>query len=392
MGEPKTLDEVFDYLLQYPATHTPRIKPEPHFTAQVDRRGDNLVVEMKDVEGVVTDAEVERYLEEHNFEPELWSVTGMKHSTWTRANGEDGHSVKYTFVKATHAESLNLDIDHLVDRVLSNADASHPCLTEDNSAFVLAIGDLQIGKADGDGVEGTIARAIGFIDEAAERYVGDGAIPGHVHIAWLGDHIEGFESQKGANVWRTPLGLTDQLRIMRRIMLYAVQTFAPLCSRLTMAAVPGNHGRVTSNGAMTTYSDNFDTDCLIAVSDAVKMAPEAYGHVEFFVPAEDELTVVVEVGGAVVAHAHGHQWSPGKHMRWWKDQSFGGYLGGADILLAGHLHHLLIDTEGKRMFLQVPSLESESTWWRHRKGTPGNPGVVTMVIRDGKVPTIGVIS
>src|ERR1700754_3407793 len=99
-------------------------------------------------------------------------------------------------------------------------------------------------------------------------------------------------------------------------MLHAVELFAPLAGRVSMAAVPGNHGEAVrfAGRGVTRYDDSHDTEALIAVHDAAQLNPAAFGHVEFYVPQTDELTVVVDFAGTIVAHAHGHQWRPGKHF------------------------------------------------------------------------------
>jgi predicted phosphodiesterase len=268
---------------------------------------------------------------------------------------------------------------------------------EGEHGFIIALGDMQFGKIDGDGVEGTLARTIDYLDKAAdlvETYRKRFDI-GHVHVAWLGDHIEGFVSQGGANTWRTPLSLNEQIRLTRRVMLHALHNVADLAQRVSMVAVPGNHGepqRFAGKG-VTRYDDSHDTESLIAVADAAELNANAFGHVEFYVPATDELTVVTEVAGTVVAHAHGHQWKPGKHFDWWKGQAFNreSSLYQADLLLAGHLHHEHVDSDGKRLFIQPPAMESESTWWRHATGTTGYPGLVVAITKDGVTSPLEVV-
>jgi len=362
-------------------------------TTRLEDKGGELSVEMNDTKGAVNGVVVRKYLEDNGYDPEEWQVATMRRSDWTMANGEQGESVRYSFERVGQGDQLLDNFDW--EKAVANHAPAHVGVGSGEHGFVLAIGDLQVGKMDGDGIEGTIQRAFDYIRQAAgtlEWYRNTGFQIGSAHIAWLGDHIEGFESQGGKNVWRTPLGLTDQLRIVRRIMLYAATTFAPLVDRLTMAAVPGNHGRITAaNGTATRADDNFDTDCLIAVGDALAMNPEAYGHVELFVPGVDQVSVTVDVAGTVIGHVHGHQYAPGKHWAWWQGQQFGGALAGVDVLLAGHLHHFVLDTWGKLLFVQVPSLESESAWWRQRSGVPGNPGVVVALTSDGNFGPIEVI-
>lgn len=367
----------------------------PTLTSRLEvlKNGD-LKVELNDAQGAVNGQVVDDYLSANGYDPEEWAVATMRRSDWTMANGKLGESVRYTFVRLNLANPFIDNYDW--ERAFANSVPPHEHMGTGDRGFILAIGDLQIGKVDGDGIEGTVTRAFDYIDRAAAAllwYRESGVKIGTAHIAWLGDHIEGFESQGGKTSWRTPLGLTDQLRVMRRIMLHAAVTFAPLVDRLTMAAVPGNHGRVvTGNGSNTRSDDNFDTDCLVAVSDALSMNPNAFKHVEIYTPGADEVSVTVNVAGTIVGHVHGHQWQPGKHFEWWKGQQFGGFLAGVDVLLAGHLHHFVVDTWGRSMFIQVPSLEGESTWYRQAKGVPGNPGVVIALTNGARLSPIEVIA
>lgn len=328
-------------------------------------------------------------------DPNLWEVSHMRSSEWTMPGGEVGQSCRFSFVKRGIPVQ---DFDDLLTAINIREPTRSKWDEDDDHGFIIGIGDMQFGKIDGDGVEGTLKRTLDFLDLAAEKlddYQRDYNIT-HAHLAWLGDHIEGFTSQGGANAWRTQLTLNEQIRLTRRVMLYGLQVFAPLCSKLTMAAVPGNHGepqRFAGKG-LTRYDDSHDTEALIAVKDAVDLSRrEDYKHVEFFVPETDELTVVVDVCGTMVGHAHGHQFSPGRHFDWWKGQAFNAAssLGQCDVLLCGHLHHSMIEEDGKRLFVQVPALESESTWWRHRKGPTGNPGLIVAVTKDGTTSPLEIV-
>ena len=272
------------------------------------------------------------------------------------------------------------------------------------AAFVLALGLAGCGGGSSDssssggsgGVEGTVERTIAYLGQAA-KLLADYSSRfdiGHVHIAWMGDHVEGFNSQGGANAWRTKLTLTEQIRLTRRIMLHALELFAPLANRVTMAAVPGNHGEAVrfDGKGVTRYDDSHDTESLIAVADAAKLSGK-FGHVEFYTPDTDELTVLLEVAGTKIAHAHGHQWRPGKQFEWWAGQAFNreSSMHVADVLLAGHLHHDHIERDGSRLFIGAPAMEAESTWFRHRKGTGGCPGLITAVVKDGLVTPIELV-
>ncbi|WP_411120626.1 hypothetical protein [Streptomyces sp. x-19] len=395
-------DTLLDELLSKPVGPSvpPRqTDPERDFTRQIEVSGDDAEVTVRgpaemDPKGTAADV-----LHAHGLDAGEWEVKGFRSSEWTMPNGETGLSTRFTFARAkTVSPDERPDIGELLAAIETHQPGP-PAATRvtGDHTLVIALGDMQFGKADGDGPAGTLKRTVDCLNGAAdllEMYRERFDI-GHVHVAWLGDHIEGFQSQGGANLWRTPLTLTEQIRLTRRVMLHAALTLAPLAERVTMAAVPGNHGeavRVAGKG-VTRYDDSHDTEALISVRDALELNPELFGHVECFVPDTDELTVTVDCSGTVVTHAHGHQWRPGKHWEWWRGQAFNkeSAMHQADLLLAGHLHHEFVDTDGPRTFIQPPAMESESTWWRHAKGTTGAPGLVVAVTKDGQVPVKEVV-
>ncbi|MCP3755736.1 hypothetical protein ACFRJ1_16890 [Streptomyces sp. NPDC056773] len=394
-------DTLLDELLSKPvgpSLPARQVDPERDFTRRIELAGDAAEVTVRGPQGIDPESTAADVLRAHQLDPAEWEVTAFRSSEWTMPGGETGVSARFNFGrrKSSVAERPSLD------ELLAVFDNYTPPVrlaerAEGEWSYVIALGDMQFGKADGDGPEGTLRRSMECIDRAAvllseyrKRFTID-----HVHLAWLGDHVEGFVSQGGANVWRTPLTLTEQIRLTRRLMAYAIVKLAPLVSRLTVVAVPGNHGEAVRPGGkgVTRYDDSHDTEALISVSEALALAGRDFAHVEIYVPDSDELTVVVDCSGTVVAHAHGHQWRAGRHFEWWKGQSFNkaSAMHTADLLLAGHLHHELIDTDGPRTFVQVPAMESESTWWRHRTGTVGAPGLTVMVTKDGQVPVKEVV-
>lgn len=377
--------------------------------------------DLADLEG-----EARSILEEHGLDPAEWIVTGFRSSKWTMPGGEDGVSARYSFGRrGTVPEVADpLDVAELVERVRQHPAIFKKAAVVGGHTFIVALGDMQYGKIDGDGAEGTVQRAFTALRHAADLFkdLSQRFAFEAIHIAFLGDHGEGFVSQGGANVWRTPLTLSEQNRLSRQTMLFALEEFAPFGLPMTMVAVPGNHGdTVRFNGkGVTRYNDSHDTEALVAVSEAARMNPAAFGHVEFYVPGTDEVTVVLDLSGTRTGHVHGNQYRHGKHFEWWERQSFGGgTLDGADLLLAGHGHHLVHEQQGykrpveldqdgnpppgailtpdgmhelrARDFLQVPALESESTWWRHNKGQYGSPGLVVAVTKDGVTSPVEVV-
>lgn len=390
-----------------PEGPTHRARQEEDFTRKIEVTGNTLIATLNDKAGLVNAGRALKYIEDEGQDPNEWEV-----STWYKVeygpkdpvfdqNGEPVtdesgevvtkprmESVKFTF-KRRLIEGAAVPIDDLLAEIKTYRPVT--VLPDGDYGFLVLLGDMQFGKADADGPQGSLQRTIDCLNRAADalvRYRLMGYQVGHIHIAWLGDHIEGFVSQGGTNAWRTSLTLTEQIRLTRRVMLHALLTFAPLAEKVTIAAVPGNHGEAVRFGksGVTRFDDSHDTEALIAVADAAAMSPEKFSHVGFLVPESDELVVLTEVAGTIIAHAHGHQWSPGKHLEWWKGQAFkhGSLMHDAHLLVAGHLHHEFVDSWDHRLFLQVPALEAESTYYRHRQGPGGDPGIVVALTKDGR--------
>lgn len=335
----------------------------------------------------------------HGFDPARYRIVGPIRSTrWTaylpkeyRTNSVEGEPVEDAFTfqaKASRFQVVEraegeLSIDELVQVVNNYQPGGHNTSADGTiPARVIPIGDLQISKLENP-TEELLARAITLMGEAAPS----GRVP-HIHLPILGDCLEGMVSQGGRNRWRTTLTLTEQVRILRRLILKFVEMLAPLCDRLTIVSVPGNHDEASSRDMATRIDDSWAVEALNMVSDALEYNP-AFSHVECYVPGPDEQDVVMEVGGTLVAHVHGHTIRPGKHFQWWAGQSFGERdIGQATLLLQGHMHHFQLSENGRRKWICVPALEQTSVWWEHQTGTPGAPGIISFDLLNGRISNL----
>lgn len=329
-------------------------------------------------------------LVEMRYDPAAWHRDSPDEKAVTRP------AYRYKFKVEPAAPSVN--IDELLALVReSAAGAALSPDDETDKAFVVAIGDTQFGKVDGDGIEGTIKRVLASTEAAAERLVDLQDAKHHpetVYIVWLGDCIEGFVSQGGGNAWRTPTTLTEQVRIVRRLMLHQIDTFRELAPRVVLASIPGNHDEaVRSNtGKVTRYDDSWAIEAAVSVSDAMEVNPEAYGSCSVVVPGRDELTLTLDMAGTIVGLAHGHQMRAGKAHEWWANQAHGLQpIGEATLLLTAHFHHLVVERPGAKTWLQIPAMEHSSTWWRHQKGQVCPAGMVTLLVGGGNWSDLQVV-
>lgn len=322
---------------------------------------------------------------EFELDSERWTIVNMRRSRWQRHDGEWLEAFRCTFAPRGRMVS-DSDLDEII-RDIKKAKPSKSLPTGD-VAFLALSGDQQIGKPDGDGTRGTIDRIVSKTDAAVEqlsKHRSNKLPVGTVYLPQLGDCIEGYNSQGGKTMWRNELTLTQMIRVYRRLLMYQVKAFAPHAERLVVPIIPGNHDEAVrvGNQLATTYTDSWAIEAASAVQDALAENPDAYGHVHFVFPEDDELTITLDIAGTVCGFAHGHQFGRDP-LKWWAGQAHGRQpIGDATILFGAHLHHFHAQyTGGGKTFFRVPSLDGGSTWFRHRTGEAAPPGLVTMTMDE----------
>ncbi len=325
--------------------------------------------------------------------PPGWSARLVQVShdpkAWVRhAQGEDAVTEQVTRRKYV-IEPTRLAVD--VDELVAAIGKKKPAVREpvrDGWAYVHTIADWQIGKeAYGQGTEQTVGRILDGLDASVARIKREGKRRpiGTIVLASLGDLCEGVVSQNGGVALSSDLGLTEQLRVIRRLLLEHVKVLAPLADRLIVPTAPGNHDQAYRLMGMTAAAtDSFAVDAAMQVADALHLAG-GYDHVQFITPDVDELTVTVEAAGTILGMAHGHQFrGPDKAQDWWAKQGHARKrIGQAHILLSGHFHHLRVSDDSGRIHIGCPTVDPGSPWFDQRNGGGPNAGVLTFLTRDG---------
>lgn len=386
----------------------------PPVTAQNVPKGWAPSVELEGDKGVVTSTPQRKdnitdfsdILLELGIDPESFNVVGpARISKWQQrarkivlVNGEETKEFETVWLtayrlniekKRTAAEVAltpeSIKDNYLRDLVL-DVKPTKTSTFDGKYTFVFAAGDLQLGKSDTDGTEGIVRRYRESLQKAVDKLIELRQHVGPILISWVGDCIEGMVSQGGKNARRTELSTTQQVKLLRKLMFETIKAFAPYTNDLQLVSVPGNHDEAQREPVTTDFSDSWAVDALAAVSEALELNPEAFGHVTTHLVPFDELTITIETSGTVITHAHGHQWNKGKHWDWWSGQHWGGHdIGKADILICGHFHSGVIEQENFKHMVRTPSFEKESTYFRHRTGKVGNPSAVTFLTKDGKI-------
>lgn len=356
------------------------VKPPKGWEAKVEIDGDTgEVVSTPQKNDKLSD--FSQILEEFNIDSNEFEVDGpARMSKWQTFAGDWLTAYKFRIRKKSSIQ----DISYLIDLV-KDVKPQKP-VAGGKYAFVFAAGDLQLGKSDADGTAGIVKRYRESLQLAVNKATELRDLIGPILISWVGDCIEGMVSQGGKNSRRTELTTTQQAKLLRLLMTETIKAFAPLTNDLRVVSVPGNHDEAQREPVATDFSDSWAVDALVAVSEALAFNPEAFGHVTCEVVPFDELTTTVEVAGTVITHAHGHQWSRGKHWDWWSGQHWGDHEPGrADILICGHLHSGVYEQQNFKHMIRTPSFEKESTYFRHRTGLVGNPSAVTFLTLNGKI-------
>jgi len=198
--------------------------------------------------------------------------------------------------------------------------------------------------------------------------------------AWLdgGDCVEGFNnvtSQKYTN----DLLMTQQIRVHRRLTYHGLDYLARTFPRVLAATCGSNHAQLREGkDPVGPPNDDWGLEVMSQVQDGYSRNPDAYGHVRFVYPDPWRDTVALDLGGLPVGLAHGHQFTGGKAVEWWKGQIFGNQpVTDTRILVTNHLHHFAAKECGDgRLWIQGTTLDNGSDWFTRMSGEVSLPGIV----------------
>lgn len=261
------------------------------------------------------------------------------------------------------------------------------------SALVVPIGDTQWGKADGDGVDGTLRRYARCIEGVVER-VAELRSSGHnlaeLWLPGLGDLIEGCGGDPNypGQDHQVRLNYEDQRELAEILLLDTFDALAPLFPVVKVPVVPGNHDEHRKGGKRAT--DDRDNACEGVYRQAARVLARdpKMRHLEV-ITAQGEMSLTLDVCGTVTTFCHGHKYGRGaspadKAHGWWAQQAHNLLRPGrSTLLLSGHYHHLVVDQRGAKTFIQIPALDGGSKWWTDMAGADSPAGMISLVVGQG---------
>ena len=318
----------------------------------------------------------EEILREANLDPAEWAVVSHRRSRWQTYNGDWLESFRVNVVPVTASTEKDYDLEQLLESI-GNWTPIKPVEKSGDLTAVYSVGDTQYGKDDTPAI---IERVLKSFDEAVEhhKYLTSKYSIGQIALPQLGDCIEGMTSQKGKVMGRHDIGVSEQVRVGRRMLLAQIKAMAPLASKIIVPVVPGNHDEV-QRFLVSRPEDSWQIDVVASVEDICKENEFLRDRVEFRYPAADDSTLTINLSGIAYGMAHGHQ--SRDMVKWWSGQVMGRCsVADADILNVGHFHHYYVRNVGPRLFIQNPSMDNGSAWFRDKSGLDSAPGIVAMLV------------
>lgn len=339
-------------------------------------RGDEVETVTGLIPPVETDADL---LREFGYDPEHIEVVGTINQ-WRKQQPDGSWLVSYYFRSRPRVATLDLPALYAAARRKPRKQLP-PANTQ--RVTVVALADEQIGKVGSRGGTPELLERM-----AKKRHALDALLrrrrPDWIVLADLNDLFENFESG-GNPMFTNDLSLAQQMDTAAT----EVYEFVRIAARFGHVVIPVCTSNHTGWRRGKLELGRPGDDLGIFVHKQVEKIAHAAGlDAEWVFPPMYDEAVTVDVLGTTLGVVHGHQYRPGGAIQWWAKQQHGGQpIGAADVLITGHYHHLAIQPTGRnpytgrtKWWIQAPTLDNGSDWFRNRAGEDSDPGLLVFDI------------
>jgi hypothetical protein len=248
---------------------------------------------------------------------------------------------------------------------------------------VVVLADAQIGKV---GARGGTPELIDRLVEKREKLAAhlSNRRPSRTVLLEGGDLFENFESG-GNPMFTNDLSLSEQMDLAGTVLYQFIEAMHRH-GRVDVVAVPSNH-TAWRRGAVNLGRPADDLG-LFVHKQVERVAAAAGLDCAWTIPDVYDESVTIDVDGTVVGLVHGNQFRPLKAIEWWGKQAHGGQpVGKADVLVSCHYHSLAVMPTGRnpytgrtKWWLQAPTLDNGSDWFRNKAGEDSDPGLLVFDI------------
>ncbi|MDY0828573.1 hypothetical protein SK224_05465 [Microbacterium sp. BG28] len=329
---------------------------------------------------------------EFDLDPDVFEVVEdtVRMSKWQQSKRlENGHRDiiwLYSYRGSFRRRSDRLDLPAL--HAAARQRKPRPFKPVDSDRVtVVVLSDVQAGKVGSRGGTPELIERMADTRHALAAHL-RARKPSRLVLAEAGDLFEGFESG-GNPMFTNDLSLTEQMDLAST-ELYEFVQLMQRHGPVEVMAVPSNH-TAWRNGKQNLGRPGDDLG-LGVHRQVAKLAAASRLNAHWNFPRAYDESMALDVGGAVLGLVHGNQFSPGRAAEWWSKQQHGGQpVGAADVLITGHYHHLAVMPTGRnphtgraKWWLQAPTLDNGSDWYRNVQGDDSSPGLLVFdVTSDG---------
>ena len=320
-------------------------------------------------------------LKKFDYDPDKFEIVG-KVNQWRKETPDGNFLVSYFF--GVRAKESVLDLPALFATARRKPRARTKVAPKPHTE-VAPIADLQAGKVGSrGGTPELIDRLEGVKERLNERF--KRTKPERIVIPDVGDLFEGFESG-GNPMFTNDMSLAEQMDFTATVV-YDFVELAHKYAPVDIVPVPSNH-TAWRNGKQNLGRPCDDLGLLVHRN--VQRVAKAKGlDATWHYPADYDEHVTIDIRGTKLGVVHGNQFAPHGAPVWWGKQQHGGQsVGAADILMTGHYHHLLVTPTGRnpytnrpKWWLQAPTLDNGSDWFRARAGEDSDPGMLVFSVTD----------
>lgn len=349
-------------------------------------------------EGLESQPDFNEFLRERGYDPAEYEVIGnsVRTSQWQVASPWPAEprwltSYRFNFRKKT---SAGLDLPLLFAEAKKGVKKTNPKSVVEGKSLVVALADYQLGKVDHrGGTKETIARILETYERLEAKFK-SGKYE-QIILVDVGDIVENFSNAASEQQqYSNDLSIMEQVDASTTLIWDIVKRAAQYTPNVTYASIASNHCRFKINKQNVGNPGLDDWGVMIA-KQIHRLATETDLPVKVLIPQPQDESLAYDVFGDgfhVLGIWHGHQCgSPDKVGNWWKGQSFGQQpVHAATVALTGHWHHLrvqemaLSSNGGSRFWIQAPTMDAGSNWYRLTTGEDSQPGIAVFELIKGK--------
>jgi hypothetical protein len=357
----------------------PKIEASPNFRPGIEFDGTEGIATTP---GLKDKPNFDEFLIDAGFNPDEIEIIGTpRTSRWQQREGGDWLTA-YRFNFRKRNPDINLPA------LIAQAKKAKPIVTKGgkDSALIICPADLQVGKTGSRGNSSDLIARVMLSFTKLEKLAGAKKFE-RIYILDMGDIIESVSNKASLNQLEgndlSPMQQTDLAASLMFDLIKRMVKFAPV----TYGSIASNHCQNRVNGQQVGRPGKDDWGIVIA-QQLRRLTTELGWDVDYLIPQPHDEGFAFQYGVNTIGVVHGHQVSrPDGIPSWWANSTFGNqWAAPCNLLITGHFHHLRVTelsqhtTGGSKYWVQCPTSDNGSDWFRLNAGTDSDTGILAIEI------------